>query len=148
MVSGLIQNKGTRRNLVMIKTILFVLISTLTLISPLAAKQRLDAAKVLTPPVIDGAGNDEAWKYCQKKLIQDVVAHIPIEIQAAYSNEFLFVKVRFPDDTENRKHKMLNWDSQLKAYKTGPLREDSFVIKWSMEPVPVDISLSSTTPYR
>ncbi len=132
----------------MIKIVLLVFMSTLTFVSPVSAKQIIDAVKVLIPPVIDGVGDDKAWELCQKKLVQDVVAQIPIEIQVAYSSEFLFVKVRFPDDTENRKHKMLNWDPQLRAYKTGPLREDSFVIKWSMEPVPVDISLASETPYR
>lgn len=70
-----------------------------------------------------------------------------MKLQVAYDDVHIFLKVYFPDSTENRKHKLLEWNTDLKIYQTGKLREDSFVIKWSMEPTPVDISLASVSTY-
>ena len=33
-------------------------------------------------------------------------------------------------------------------YVQGPDREDTFVVKWSMEPLPVDLSMDADEPYR
>jgi hypothetical protein len=51
-------------------------------------------------------------------------------------------------DTEERQHKQLAWNEEMEMYQAGPEREDSFVIKWSLEPEPVDLSLSGNSPYQ
>lgn len=40
------------------------------------------------------------------------------------------------------------WDRDVAMYRTGPKREDVFVFKWSMEPVAVDLTLSSESSYK
>ncbi len=113
-----------------------------------SADQQIIAAFVDVPPAIDGKADDAAWKSSPVVSTRDAIANIPIELQAVYTREHLFLKARFPDATENRKHKLLVWNPTLNIYRTGTTREDSFVIKWSMEPVPTDLSLNSETPYR
>ncbi len=127
--------------------IVVVLFCLLISVSALA-DQRVLAVKVDTNPVVDGLGTDSIWQAAPTVTTLDLVMNIPIELQAAYSDRHLFMKVRFPDSTENRDHKTLLWNSDLEVYRTSFKREDSFVFKWSMEPVPVELSLKSEHPYR
>ncbi len=112
------------------------------------AGQEVISVYTTTPPVLDGIGDDVAWKSSPTVVTQDAVASIPIELQSIYTDTSIFMKVRFPDSTENRVHKLMNWDESTKTYRTGTLREDSIVLKWNMEPLPVDVSLQSETEYR
>ncbi len=130
------------------KSILITFFSLLIFSLPSVAEQHVVAVLVDNPPIIDGMGDDIVWKSSPTITTQNAVEKIPIELQAVYTTEHLFMKVHLPDATENRKHKMLVWEPGLGVYKTGTTREDSFVIKWSMEPVPVDLSLQAKIPYR
>ncbi|MCP4339513.1 MAG: hypothetical protein GY799_11645 [Desulfobulbaceae bacterium] len=112
------------------------------------ADQKVTSTYTITPPVLDGGGDDAAWKSAPTTTTKDSIAGISIEIQSVYTDTNIFMKVRFPDSSENRKHKVLEWDKANGLYRTGSLREDSFVFKWSMEPVPVNLSLQSGVEYR
>ena len=115
---------------------------------PVMAGQKVVALKTDTQPVIDGIADDAAWKSAPTVTTKDTIANISIELQAVYTDEEVFIKVRFPDTTENREHKTLVWNSDLEVYRTGTKREDSFVLKWSMEPVPVALNLQSDKAYK
>lgn len=127
-----------------------IVLALLGLFSPLSAmaEQTMVASKTDTPPVIDGISSDAAWKSAPTVVSKDAIADIEVELQAVYTDEHLYLKARFPDATENREHKTLIWNDDLGTYRSGTAREDSFVIKWSMEPLPIDLSLKSEEPYR
>ena len=127
---------------------MFIVLAWLFIPLPVLGGQQLVALRTDSPPVIDGMGNDAAWQSAVRVTTTDPIADIPIELQAVYTDVNVYVKARFPDATENREHKTLVWNSDLELYRTGTKREDSFILKWSMEPVPVDMSLQSHKPYR
>ncbi len=125
----------------------FIAISLLFVVDG-AAAQQLVASKTEAPPLIDGLPDDPAWQVSPTLTTTDKVTQIPIKLQAVYTDEHIFIKARFTDQNENRDHKVLVWNGAEKVYRTSSKREDSFVIKWSMEPVKVDMSLESETPYK
>ncbi|QYZ66522.1 MAG: hypothetical protein OI74_11360 [Gammaproteobacteria bacterium (ex Lamellibrachia satsuma)] len=112
------------------------------------AEQTLLATKVGQPPVIDGKGGDPAWSQTTTITTHARVADIPVELQAVHDEKRLYLKARFPDPTENLVQKNLVWDKENELYRTGPKREDTFVIKWSMEESIIDLSLSANAPYK
>ncbi len=128
------------------KSGILVLPFCLFIFIPALADQQIVAIKVDTNPVVDGFGAESIWQVTPTVTTLDRVMGIPIELQAAYSDRHLYMKVRFPDSTENREHKTLLWNSDQEVYKTSYKREDSFVFKWSMEPIPVELSLKSEQP--
>ncbi len=128
------------------KSGILVLLFCLFIFIPALADQQIVAIKVDTNPVVDGFGAESIWQVTPTVTTLDRVMGIPIELQAACSDRHLYMKVRFPDSTENREHKTLLWNSDQEVYKTSYKREDSFVFKWSMEPVPVELSLKSEQP--
>ncbi len=130
------------------KRILLFMCLTCLLVGSAEAAQNLIAIQTDTAPKIDGYGNDLAWKNAPILMTKDRVTNISIELQAAYTTDHVFIKAKFPDNSENREHKSLVWDKEKQLYRTSSKREDSFVIKWSMEPIPIDLSLQSELPYK
>lgn len=101
-----------------------------------------------TPPIVDGLGDDSSWQGAQPITTQDAVADIDHEIHCVHTGEQIFFKVRFPDADENREHKPLVWKADKQRYVVGSLREDTVVLKWNMEPLFTDISLSAEEAYK
>ncbi|MEN8180820.1 MAG: ethylbenzene dehydrogenase-related protein [Pseudomonadota bacterium] len=112
------------------------------------ADQTLQASRVAQAPVVDGNAQDPEWAAAKALVTRDRVAKIDITLKAIYTADEIFFLLRFPDTTENRVHKMLQWDKEMEIYKPGPTREDAIILKWSMEPLPVDLSLTSEQPYK
>lgn len=127
--------------------LLFISVSVL-LASPAYADKQVVSKKVGTGPVVDGNSNDAAWKQATEVITHDPVANIDISIRSVHTQNNIFMLVRFPDDTHNTEHKTLEWEKSSNLYRVGHKREDTLVFKWNMEAFPVDISLSSDTPYR
>ncbi len=101
-----------------------------------------------TPPVVDGVGDDSIWRGAQSITTGDAVADIDHEVRCVHTDEQIFFLVRFPDADENREHKPLVWNSDEQRYVVGSLREDTLVLKWNMEPLFTDISLSAEEIYK
>jgi hypothetical protein len=99
-------------------------------------------------PLIDGNGNDPVWGRANPVTTRDRIADIDITLRSVYTADEVFILVEFPDQTENRAHKTMIWDETAKRYRSGPQREDTFVFKWSMDPFPVDLSVSANKPYQ
>lgn len=112
------------------------------------ADTTLLAARVDVAPTIDGLADDDGWKRAQEITTFDPIAGIEIRLKAVHTDDEVFLLAQFPDATENWCHKKLIWNADLNEYQIGPTREDTFVIKWSMEPVNVDLSLSGDQPYK
>lgn len=113
-----------------------------------AANTDVVCALVDTAPQIDGDGSDPVWSRASRALTHDTVAKIDLQLSCVFTPEQIFFRVNFADESQNRAHKSLVWDPAVNRYRTGPKREDVFVFKWSMEPVQVDLTLSSEEPYR
>ncbi len=109
--------------------------------------ETLIAVKVSRAPVIDGK-MDSIWKKAKPVKVKDRRVNATIELRALYTDREIFILARYPDSREDRIHKPWVWDKELKAYKIGPQREDTFVIKWNMEPKEVDLSNFADNDYR
>ncbi len=109
--------------------------------------QVLTAVKVSKAPVIDGKV-DSIWERAMPIRVKDRRVNKTIELRALYTDKEIFILARYPDKREDRMHKPWVWDKELKAYRIGPQREDTFVIKWNMEPREVDLSNFADNDYR
>lgn len=117
-------------------------------VGPAMGDQNINAVEVDRAPVIDGRADDPAWMEAPVITTSDTIAGIEISLKAVHTSDELFILATFPDDTENRDHKLLVWDEKADAYHIGLKREDVVVLKWSMEPYPVDLSLNGDQPYK
>jgi hypothetical protein len=112
-----------------------------------SGEQNINAIRVSDPPVIDGKADDPEWHDAQQIITHDKASDLPVNIKAVYTDNQIFMLFKFHDQDESRTHKSWNWDTGRALYKVGHDREDVFVIKWSMETEPVDLSIYSDTPY-
>ncbi len=117
-------------------------------IGPALGDQNITAKRIDKAPVVDGQGNDPSWADAPQVTLHDPVAKIDIALKAVHTGEEVFILTTFPDATENRDHKTMIWDDATKVYRTGPRREDTVVLKWSMATNLVDLTLSSNEPYK
>jgi len=118
-----------------------------------AAEQSFEGKSLLSisvnsPPIVDGSAADECWALAPALTTHDPIADLDIELRSVYVGGEIFILVKFADKTENREHRTLLWDKNQKVYMTGPRREDVFVIKWSREFTPIDLTLSSDDEYK
>ena len=113
-----------------------------------AAEAELRCPQVSVSPTIDGRDSDAAWSAAKALTTRDVVADIEHTLRCVHDGERVFIVASFPDEDENRDHKPLVWDAAEERYRIGPEREDTLVLKWNMEPLFTDISLSADAPYR
>ncbi len=130
-----------------LKTHLFLGIFVLALSNPVANAKELLAIKTSTEPVIDGLASEAIWEKATPLSVYDTIADINITLKAAYNKDKIFILATFKDADENREHRTLIWDNQLKAYQNGPEREDVFVLKWSMTDHPTQLTLQDDAPY-
>ncbi len=110
-------------------------------------EQTILAKKADDPPVIDGVGDDSAWKGAGGVTTHDKVANLYVTLKAVYTDDSVFFLVVFPDPDESRIHKAWKWDAASESYKIGPEREDSFVLKWNMGSERTDLSLHADDLY-
>lgn len=123
-------------------------IATFLVAGQTEAAQELIAAKVDGAPVIDGLADEAIWSQAKPVVTRDSLANIDITIKAVHTKDSLYILATFPDSTENRNHKTMVWVPEQERYRTGADREDTFVIKWSMEPGDVDLSVGADSPYK
>ena len=114
--------------------------------SSCCGEQTLQAIHVDKPPVIDGLTDDPAWEKAQEIESLDKVGKLPVRLKAVYTDTKLFLQVSFPDPDESRTHKSWTWDKGRAIYTVGHDREDTLILKWSMLPETVDLSIFADTP--
>lgn len=113
----------------------------------IAATATLKSVFINTVLKIDGE-EDDTWSKTPVLTTIDNKAKKKISIQSAYNNNSIFMLVKFKAAKPSYKHKLLYWSDTKERYTTGKEREDTFVFKWNMLPLPSDITLSSNTPYK
>ncbi len=111
-------------------------------------EQKIESEKVITPPVIDGIANDEAWNNAKEITTYDKIAKLDVVIKSVYTDKEVFFIVTYPDLDKSISHKSWVWLKGLDVYKLGPDREDIFIFKWNMiGDTTLDLSLSADEPY-
>jgi hypothetical protein len=100
------------------------------------------------PPIIDGDPTDNSWRHAESVNTPDAVADLEHALRCVHTDEYIYLLASFPDNSENRQHKTQLWDEAESRYRIGPKREDTLIVKWSMEPKSIDLSLISDEPYK
>jgi hypothetical protein len=118
------------------------------MVSPGFGGQNLPVIHVAEPPIIDGLAIDSAWQKAMEIRTPDKTANLSVSLKAVYTDEEIFLLVTFPDPDESRTHKSWIWDKGREIYTVGNDREDIFIVKWSMEPEPIDLSIYADNPYQ
>lgn len=111
------------------------------------AEQTLVAQRVTQEPVIDGQATDHAWSKARKITTHDKVANIDVVLKAVYTAKKIFFLVTYPDKENSSTHRSNVWNSKREEYDEGKDIEDVFVLKWSMNGQPVDLSIYADNTY-
>jgi hypothetical protein len=80
---------------------------------------------------IDGRDNEAAWQ--QASEVQVPLAHglvQSVSLKALYTDDEVFIRVRWADDTENRQYHPWVWDADQKRFVEGPQVEDSVLLSF------------------
>jgi hypothetical protein len=94
--------------------------------------QRVPAAWMPAPDVqIDGIDDEAAWL-----LVREV--EVPLQygnverawVKALYTDDEVFIRVRWEDATEDREHHPWVWDEDQQRYVAGPQVEDSVMLSF------------------
>lgn len=81
--------------------------------------------------VIDGRADESAWK--QAMEIEVPLSYGTVKnalLKAVYTDQEVFIRVRWADDDENRQHHPWVWSSEQKKYVAGPQVEDSVLVSF------------------
>lgn len=113
----------------------------------LLAEQTIISKKVSLEPAIDGK-IDNIWNNAGSITTRDNIANIDVIIKSAHTGKKIFFLVVFPDKDESRTHKSWVWNKVMEIYEIGNDREDTFTLKWNMEPAVVDLSIYADNPYK
>lgn len=99
-------------------------------------------------PTIDGVANEDIWARAEALTTHDPLSETDLTIKAVYTDDRVYVLASFPDRDENRTHKTQIWAPDQDRYRTGLDREDTFIIKWSMEPGIIDLRVDADQTYK
>jgi len=107
----------------------------------------LYSVKVDNAPNIDGFILEDFWKSIKPVLVKDKVANVDVFIFSVYTDDSIFFYVQYPNLSLNSLHKPWLWDKDQETYVSSKLRDDAFVLKWSMMENDVDLSIFSDNSY-
>jgi len=81
--------------------------------------------------VIDGDGSDSAWDNAKETEV--VLRNGPVRfahVKAVYTDDEVFIRVRWADDDEDRQHRPWVWDAAKKRYVESAELEDSVMLSF------------------
>jgi len=84
-----------------------------------------------TDIVIDGRADESAWDLA--KEVEVPLRHGPVSfsyVKAIYTDDEVFIRVRWADDEESRQHRPWVWNAERKTYVEGPQLEDSVMLSF------------------
>ena len=80
---------------------------------------------------LDGKDDEPEWSEAKEVILPLSFGNIrQASVKALYTDNELFIRVRWPDNSENRQHKPWVWDPVQKRYVTGPQVEDSLLLSF------------------
>lgn len=80
---------------------------------------------------LDGKADEDAWN--QAVEVEVPLAYGPVKtasLKVLYDDEDVFIRVRWPDDTEDRQHHPWVWDSEQEKFVAGSQVEDSVMLSF------------------
>lgn len=84
-----------------------------------------------TDIVIDGVADESAWALA--KEVEVPLRHGPVKVsyvKAVYTDDEVFIRVRWADDDEDRQYRPWVWDADQKTYVEGAQIEDSVMLSF------------------
>jgi hypothetical protein len=92
----------------------------------------IPAVKVLDARItIDGKATEYNWKKAPEITVPMYYGGVNVAyVQALYTGEDTYIKVRWQDDTEDREYHPWVWDKNSKSFVPGPQVEDSLMLSW------------------
>jgi hypothetical protein len=90
------------------------------------------ATFLASPDVImDGKDDEPAWQRALEVPVTLQYGNVTEAwVKALYSHDEVFIRVRWPDDSEDRSHHPWTWDAELERYVEGSQIEDSLLLSF------------------
>jgi hypothetical protein len=80
---------------------------------------------------LDGKDDEPEWKAAKEVVLPMSFGKLrEVSVKALYTDNELFLRVRWPDSSENREHHPWIWDAAQRRYVTGPQVEDSLLLSF------------------
>lgn len=81
--------------------------------------------------VLDGNDAEPEWEKAVEVTVPLSYGNVPeISLKAMYTQNDVFILVRWPDDEENREHRPWTWDAKQERYVEGSQVEDSVMLSF------------------
>jgi hypothetical protein len=81
--------------------------------------------------VVDGYDSEAEWKSAEEVFVPLAYGSVGgASVKALYTDEQVFIRVRWPDATENREHHPWTWNADLNRYVSGRQVEDSILLSF------------------
>lgn len=107
------------------------------------SEQNITSFYTIDTPTIDGDASDGAWDQATPIVTKDGATDDAISIRSLYTENEIFILVKFQDSSESRLHRPWIWNDQTRIYEVGSQREDCFIFKWFMKPYPDSLYIDS-----
>lgn len=94
----------------------------------------IPAAYVADPQIIvDGIDDERAWLAAEETVVPLSFGAVKYaRVKALYSDDFVHMRVRWPDASEDRLHHPWIWNEVLGKYEAGPQIEDALVLSFEI----------------
>jgi len=94
----------------------------------------IPAAYVADPQItVDGIDNERSWLSAEEITVPLSFGTVrSAQVKALYSDEFVHIRVRWPDDSEDRMHHPWTWNEKLGNYEPGPQVEDALMLSFEI----------------
>ena len=92
----------------------------------------IPAAFVEDPGIrIDGRDDEAAWEGARETELSLALGTVDRAwVKAVYTDEEVYIRVRWPDSSESREHHPWTWDAEEQQYVAGPQVEDSLLLSF------------------
>lgn len=81
--------------------------------------------------VIDGRDDEAAWQQASEVRVPLSHGRVKsVSLRALYTDEEVFIRVRWADDSENRRHHPWVWNAEQGRFDEGPQVEDSVLLSF------------------
>jgi hypothetical protein len=81
--------------------------------------------------ILDGKDNEPDWTYAEEVPLPLSFGKVErASVKAIYTEDEVYIRVRWKDSTEDRVHRPWVWDSENEQYITGPQVEDSVMLSF------------------
>jgi hypothetical protein len=80
---------------------------------------------------VDGRDNDLEWRHAEEVIVPLLYGSVnKASLKALYTDDEVFIRVRWADKHEDRQHHPWTWDSKRGKYVPGPQVEDSLLLSF------------------